>query len=196
MTAPTWWQPTAQQATFRAVLDGFARPGTVVPLGDAHASAHVVLLAALLDESVTLADPHALLSPDHRRVIAAPDAPPAQARFVLLDGREPAAPALQPALGSLASPELGATLVLLVNGLSTAPGLTLHGPGIDGTRSLQAAGLHPSWLTRRATWVNAFPLGVDLVLAAPRAVAALPRSTRITDVTHVTHVNHVTHEEG
>lgn len=186
MTTPTWWQPTAQQTAFRAVLDGFARPGTVVPLGDAQAPAPVVLLATLLDESVTLADPHALLSADHRRVIGAPEAPPAQARFVLLDGREPAAAALQPALGTLASPELGATLVLLVNGLAEGPGLTLRGPGIADQRALQATGLHPSWLTRRATWVNAFPLGVDLVLAAPRAVAALPRTTRVTHVSQET----------
>lgn len=186
MSTPTWWQPAAQQTAFRAVLDGFARPGTVVPLGDAQAPAVVVLLATLLDESVTLADPHALLNAEHRRVIGAPEGSPAQARFVLLDGREPAAAALQPALGTLASPELGATLVLLVNGLAEGPGgpgLTLRGPGIAGQRALQVNGLHPSWLTRRATWVNAFPLGVDLVLAAPRAVAALPRTTHVSQET-------------
>lgn len=179
MSTPSWWQPTAQQTAFRAVLDGFAHPGTVVPLGNAEAPAQVVLLATLLDESVTLADPHALLSAEHRRVIGAPEAPPAQARFVLLDGREPAATALQPALGSLASPELGATLVLLVNGLAPGAGLTLRGPGIADQRQLQATGLHPSWLTRRASWVHAFPMGVDMVLAAPLAVAALPRTTHV-----------------
>ncbi|MGK2897859.1 MAG: phosphonate C-P lyase system protein PhnH [Burkholderiaceae bacterium] len=177
--------PDAQQAAFRAVLDGFARPATLVQAQGA--SAVLMFLSAVLDESVSLADPLALLGADARRLLLAPTAPVEQARFVLLDGRQPPDAAWQPMLGTLESPELGATLVLMVDGLSADPvapaeaalGLRLQGPGVPGTRQMTVTGLDRRWLTQRAAWVSAFPLGVDIVLAAPNALVALPRSTRI-----------------
>jgi alpha-D-ribose 1-methylphosphonate 5-triphosphate synthase subunit PhnH len=207
-----WWLPEAQQTAFRAVLDGFARPGTLVPAQGDGADAVLMFLSAVLDESVSLADPLALLGADHRRLLLAPTAPADQARFVVLDGRQPPADRWQPALGSLESPELGATLVLTVAALSaprparpavprgdlSSPAepdllksdaaatssdavvdLRLQGPGIPGSRLLSVTGLDRGWLAQRAAWVGAFPLGVDLVLAAPHALVALPRTTRI-----------------
>lgn len=185
MKPTEWWMPDAQQAAFRAVLDGFARPGTLVPAQGA--SAVLMFLSAVLDESVSLADPSELLGADTRRLLLAPTAPADQARFVLLDGRQPPDAAWQPALGTLESPELGATLVLTVDALSdaavthsdSAVDLRLQGPGIPGTRLASVTGLDRGWLAQRAEWVGAFPLGVDLVLAAPHALVALPRTTRI-----------------
>lgn len=187
MKPTDWWMPEAQQTAFRAVLDGFARPGTLVPAHGSGADAGLMFLSAVLDESVSLADPLALLGADARRLLLAPEAPADQARFVLLDGRKPPDRAWQPALGTLESPELGATLVLRVDALGDAATLTsvhglrlqLQGPGIAGTRMVSVTGLDRGWLERRAAWVGAFPLGVDLVLAAPHALVALPRSTRI-----------------
>jgi alpha-D-ribose 1-methylphosphonate 5-triphosphate synthase subunit PhnH len=185
MKPTEWWTPQAQQTAFRAVLDGFARPGTLVPKRGADAV--LMFLSSVLDESVSLADPLELLSADTRRLLLAPTAPAGQARFVLLDGRRPPDAAWQPALGTLESPELGATLVLMVAALadtSVEPAesvvrLGLQGPGIPGTRLVSVTGLDRRWLTQRAVWVGAFPLGVDLVLAAPHALVALPRTTRI-----------------
>lgn len=182
-----WWMPDAQQATFRAVLDGFARPGTPVRPLSHGADALLMFLSAVLDESVSLADPLGLLGADARRLLLAPFAPAEHARFVLLDGRRAPDAAWQPSLGTLKSPELGATLVLTVEALDEAPAawpaaglrLRLQGPGVPGTRGLAVTGLDRRWLTRRAAWVGAFPLGVDLVLAAPLALVALPRTTRI-----------------
>jgi len=186
------WLPDAQQALFRAVLDGFARPGTEVAAGGraggrAGGEAALALLATVLDESVTLADPQNRLDPDQRRLLRTPPAPPETARFVLLDGRAAPAPDFRPALGTLESPELGATLVLTVHALAGAGApppagslaLRLAGPGVPGERRLHVAGLHPDWLTCRAGWVSAYPLGVDLVLCAADRLVALPRTTRI-----------------
>lgn len=179
--------PDAQQAAFRAVLNGFARPGTFVPAQVDGAGAVLMFLSAVLDESVSLADPHALLSADVRRMLLAPSAQADQARFVLLDGRQPPDAVWKPALGTLESPELGATLVLKVDSLGDAAvalakatvGLRLNGPGVPGTRLLTVTGLDRRWLAQRAAWVGAFPMGVDFVLAAPRGLVALPRTTRI-----------------
>ena len=189
MKPAEWWMPHAQQQAFRAVLDGFARPGTLVPAQQP--SAVLMFLSAVLDESVSLADPLGLVGTDARRLLLAPTAPEAQARFVLLDGRRPPDAGFQPALGTLESPELSATLVLTVDALSDASThsdaavvMQLQGPGVPGTRVLAVTGLHPDWLARRAAWVGAYPLGVDIVLAAPDALVALPRTTRIVVTPH------------
>lgn len=189
MKPAEWWMPDAQQQAFRAVLDGFARPGTLVPAQQP--SAVLMFLSAVLDESVSLADPLGLVGTDARRLLLAPTAPEAQARFVLLDGRRPPDAGFQPTLGTLESPELSATLVLTVDALSdalttadAAVVLQLQGPGVPGTRVLAVSGLHPDWLARRAAWVGAYPTGVDIVLAAPDAMAALPRTTRIVVAPH------------
>ena len=187
MKPTEWWMPQAQQTAFRAVLDGFARPGTLVPTRGDGADALLMFLSAVLDESVSLADPLGLLGADTRRLLLATMASADQARFVLLDGRQPPDAAWQPTLGTLESPELGATLVLTVDalaGTSVEPAesvvrLRLQGPGIPGTRLVSVTGLDLRWLARRAVWVGAFPLGVDLVLAAPHALVALPRTTRV-----------------
>jgi alpha-D-ribose 1-methylphosphonate 5-triphosphate synthase subunit PhnH len=100
------------------------------------------------------------------------------ARYVAVDGHR--APDFQPELGSLESPEFGATLLIGVNSLGDGElSLELVGPGIDGQRNIRLAGLHPDWLTRRADWVGSFPLGVDLLLSDAHRIVALPRTTRI-----------------
>jgi alpha-D-ribose 1-methylphosphonate 5-triphosphate synthase subunit PhnH len=184
MKIKEWWMPDAQQQAFRAVLDAFARPGTQAALADPGTHALPVLLATVLDESVTLADPGQVLDADQRRLLLAPHAAAHEAHFVLLDGTAPPAAGFTPALGTLEAPELGATLVLCVPALSpqTRPdalALTLTGPGIETERMLHVGGLQRAWLERRAEWVSAYPMGVDIVLCAGQHIAALPRTTRI-----------------
>lgn len=182
MNIREWWMPDAQQQAFRAVLDAFARPGTQAVLGDSDALPQ--LLATVLDESVTLADPDRLLDADQRRLLLAPDARTNEARFILFDGRSAPPVDFEPPLGTLEAPEGGATLVLTVDALlpqkqPACTTLKLRGPGIADETTLHVAGLHRAWLERRAEWVSAFPLGIDLVLCAPQRIAALPRTTRI-----------------
>jgi alpha-D-ribose 1-methylphosphonate 5-triphosphate synthase subunit PhnH len=194
MSAHQWWQAQAQQTAFRALLDGFARPGTWVRPADSHVDPLLMFLSTLLDESVSLADPGCLLDADQRRLLLAPSAPVEQARFVLLDGRQAPDAGLAPALGTLESPEFGATLVLCIDYFSERPvegaadgaadsagttRLQLQGPGVPGRRELFVGGLHAGWLARRAAWVADFPLGLDLVLVTKQALVALPRTTRI-----------------
>jgi len=79
-------------------------------------------------------------------------------------------------------PDRSATLVVAVDRFSDGPQL-LAGPGIPGRRSFGAAPLPADFAERLAANAAGFPLGVDLILCAPGAVAALPRTTRPVAIT-------------
>lgn len=179
---PTAWDPLDQQRRFRRLLDAFARPAEASALAvvPSAAPAWLLALAMLCDREVSLADPDGLLAPRERRLLQASDAAPGDGRFVLVDGRAPAPPGFSPRLGTLDSPELGATIVLVCGALGRgALCLAASGPGVPGVRRLSVGGLDRSWLERRAGWVARFPLGADLLLADATHVAALPRTTRV-----------------
>ena len=139
-------------------------------------------LATLMDGETTLADPHAQLTAADWPLLQARHSAPETARYVLADGRR--TPDFAPCLGSLESPELGATLLIEVDRVDDGPlRLDLAGPGVAGTRTMRIAGLHAAWLEQRATWNAGFPMGVDVVLADAARLVALPRTTRITRAT-------------
>ena len=177
------WQPLVQQGIFRHLMRAFSYPGRVEALCDtAHDSMHTgalaCVLATLLDAEVTLADPDGLLAPHMLPLLEARTCLADLAQFVV--ARADRAPQFSPALGSLESPEHGATLILIVERLGEGSTLHLSGPGVDGTTSLQVRGLDPGWLTARSRWNAGFPLGVDWILVDAQRMVALPRTTRIT----------------
>lgn len=174
------WQADVQQRVFRELVEAFSRPGDIREIGDCvnGAVAQRAVLATLMDGEMTLADPHGQIAPADWPLLQAKPAAGERARYVAADGSR--APAFEPALGSLESPELGATVLLEVASLGEgALSLELAGPGINERRQLRLNGLHPDWLTRRADWVGSFPLGVDLLLSDKQRIVALPRTTQI-----------------
>jgi alpha-D-ribose 1-methylphosphonate 5-triphosphate synthase subunit PhnH len=178
------WQAQAQQAAFRQILTAVSYPGRVVELDASAGPAVVQVLATLVDNATTLALParaEALgLSPTDRLRLNAISAPPEQARFVLADGRQP--PEFQPALGTLESPEGGATLVLVVSALGEGTAMHLCGPGVAEAapgRTIRVAGLHRQWWVQRQDWCCAFPMGLDLLLVCGQQLLALPRTTHV-----------------
>lgn len=176
------WQPPAQQAAFRRLMRAFSCPGRIETLcddagRDPRGGALLRVLATLVDAEVSLADPDGLLDAQLLTLLEARMRAAEQAQFVV--ARADRAPQFAPALGSLESPEQGATLILLVERLGEGGALHLSGPGVDGSTSLPVRGLDPGWLAARANWNAGFPLGVDLILVDAQHVAALPRTTRI-----------------
>lgn len=180
MNADTLWRADVQQRIFRELVEAFSRPGEVRDLTRwiDGASALRAVLATLMDGEVTLADPHRLIAaPDWPLLQVRPSAPEA-ARYVAADGRR--APDFHPALGSLESPEFGATVLIAVARLGEGSLImNLEGPGVNGRRELRVEGLRADWLLRRADWVSDFPLGVDLLVCDAERIVALPRTTRI-----------------
>lgn len=108
---------------------------------------------------------------------AAPAREAAAARFVLAaDGADLPAFATF-AQGEADNPDRSATLIVQVAAFSAGP-LRLEGPGIAGRRGFGATPLPADFAARLVANAAGFPLGLDLILCAPGAVAALPRTTR------------------
>jgi len=180
MRAESLWMPETQQQVFRELTAAFSRPGELRHLSAAMpgVSALRAALAVLMDGEVTLSDPHGQIPKADWPLLQAKAGEPGTARYVVAVGGW--APDFQPALGSLESPEYGATLLLAVEQLGEGPlALELSGPGIPGKRQLCLKGLDAGWVLQRADWTSSFPLGADMLIFDAEKVAALPRTTRL-----------------
>jgi alpha-D-ribose 1-methylphosphonate 5-triphosphate synthase subunit PhnH len=174
------WQAETQQQNYRVLLQAMSRPGSRQALHGVTESsdAAVAVLATLLDGSVSLSDPHGLLSEAENSLLQAGQVDPGEADYLLCCGQQ--APTFEPKLGTLPSPEYSATLVIKVSSLSNGElRLNLSGPGIHEQRACAITGLDADWLVRRQSWVCGFPLGVDLILVDKDQVMALPRTTQV-----------------
>jgi len=174
---PADWTPLAQQRAFRRILDAFSYPGRIVELDTQAGHALPLVLATLADPATTLADPCDLIGAADRQRLGAKTASAYPAQFVVMPGSR--TPDFEPSLGTLDSPEKGATLVLVVDEIRQGSGLLLSGPGIPGSHPLQVTGVDPRWWTLRQQWNGAFPLGVDMVLLSDCNLVALPRTIKV-----------------
>lgn len=100
---------------------------------------------------------------------------PGAARFVLVGDGAGLADFSLFAQGEPDYPDRSATLLVQVDHLGEGQ-LVLEGPGIDGRRRFAAAPLPQDFDRRLAANRMLYPLGVDLFLVAPGAVAGLPRT--------------------
>ena len=172
------------QACFRAVLDAFARPGTLhavaapdgppPPLHRATAAALLTLLDA--DTPLWWDDGAAAAAPWIAFHCGAPRAGLGDAAFVLALGPVPL-DALR--AGTDDAPEDGATLILQVAALGEGRALRLSGPGLQHPAPFAAAGLPDGFVAEWARNRARFPRGVDVVLCAGDRLAALPRTVLI-----------------
>lgn len=179
------------QRTFRAVMNALARPGTIQPVAgllDAPAPLSSVAAAVALTladyETPLFLDAPLAANPDVARYIAFHTgariaAAPSQASFALIADAASVADFADFALGTDTYPDRSTTLILQMESLMAGSSLTLAGPGIKGETTLTASSLPSDIVERLAANRALFPRGVDLILAGPDAVAALPRTTRI-----------------
>lgn len=176
------WGPEAQQRVYRGLLQAMSYPGEVIDLSGPLERAPAILgvLAALVDNTTTLADPDGLLDADTRRKLEAPLATVEESAFVVADGNLPPGADFRPRVGDPYRPDLGATVLLRVEHVGGGPdSWTLTGPGIEETTRLRLGGLAPTWFDRRSEWVANFPMGVDFVICDSERIVALPRTTEI-----------------
>jgi alpha-D-ribose 1-methylphosphonate 5-triphosphate synthase subunit PhnH len=182
----------ASQQVFRAVMDAMAQPGTVhqfpgftappPPLGPVAGA--VICALADADTPVWL-DPSMAKTGMVRDWVVfhtgAPTTPyQSEAAFALVAAPQKLSSLNGFALGTQEYPDRSTTLILQVETLTKGPKLVFEGPGIEGQSTLAPDPMPQhftaQWRANRA----AFPRGVDLILAAPDGVAALPRSARLT----------------
>jgi alpha-D-ribose 1-methylphosphonate 5-triphosphate synthase subunit PhnH len=181
----------ASQATFRAVLDAMARPGTVWPIAVA-APAPPPLCAGAAAIALTLCDHDTPVWLDgdlrasndvvdwlrfHCGCPISEDSGRAAFAFARAVATLPAFDAFN--LGAAEYPDRSTTLVLQVDVLHGGGGLILTGPGIRERNALTASPLPDDMAARLAHNHALFPRGLDLLLASADAVAGLPRSVQV-----------------
>lgn len=175
------------QATFRALMDATARPGTIhdlpaglappAPLGAG--SGAVMLALCDPDTPVWLAE--ALRGEAVSAWIAFQCGAPivgdgARVAFAFAVANDmPALSAL--GAGTQEYPDRATTLVVEVEALEGGEEIVIDGPGILGRSRIAPKGLPHSFLNERAENRALFPRGVDVVLVCGSRVMALPRST-------------------
>jgi alpha-D-ribose 1-methylphosphonate 5-triphosphate synthase subunit PhnH len=175
------------QSTFRAVLDAMARPGQVHHVGSALTApapldrATAAVLLTLVDNETPLwvdsgaAEARAWLA-FHcgAAIVDAPNAAMFALTLSLSDLQQFSA-------GTHEMPESSATLIVQVAALDAGARYRLSGPGLRSPVVLAVTGLPADfariWQDNHAQ----YPCGVDVVLCADTALAALPRSVAIED---------------
>jgi alpha-D-ribose 1-methylphosphonate 5-triphosphate synthase subunit PhnH len=186
------------QSVFRAVMDAMARPGDTRPVrviaappAPLAATAAAVALTLCDHDTALWLDPTLAASDAVRSWLAfhtgAPlvDAP-ADAAFALVADPDGLGSFAEFAQGSQEYPDRSTTLILQVSSIAgagptptSASTLLLEGPGIETTAQLAISPLPASFLSDWQDNRARFPRGVDVILAAPGAVACLPRTVKI-----------------
>src|SRR5262245_61077710 len=182
----------AAQSVFRAVMNAMARPGTIHALQEADAApapmtTTMAAVARTLFDHDTLVWLDAPLAdhPDPAHWLrfhtgARVTATAGEANFALIADPErmPSFDAFH--LGTPEYPDRSTTIILQVKSLVHGMPLVLAGPGIRGTQRFCASPVPADLPSRLAINRGLFPRGVDLLLVADGAAAALPRSIRVT----------------
>jgi alpha-D-ribose 1-methylphosphonate 5-triphosphate synthase subunit PhnH len=179
------------QQVFRRLLDGFTHPGRVVllpqrltvPGGLWPSSAALAL--TLLDHSTPVHLDPALDTGAVRDFLrfhcGAPIVgAPADTAFALV-GDAGALDLAVFALGDAERPERSATVIIQVPGFLKGKPKRLTGPGIATTTSLVVDGVEAKFWRQWRENAALYPGGVDVVFAAPEAIAVLPRTVRAED---------------
>ncbi|MBU4528784.1 MAG: phosphonate C-P lyase system protein PhnH [Hoeflea sp.] len=181
----------ASQTVFRALMDAMARPGTVHALPAVTAPpAPLTASASALIATLADADTPVWLDPALTKTNAIKDwivfhtgapitAYQSEAAFAVVAAPQSLSALNGFSLGTQEFPDRSTSVILQVTTLTEGVALTLEGPGIKDRTTLAPAPMpqhfSEQWMANR----QAFPRGIDLILAGPGSVAAMPRSTRL-----------------
>lgn len=179
------------QAVFSAIMNVFARPGTVADLGSRAmapaplAPASAACLAALADFDtpvwldVALGDAPGLGAWVSFQTGSPLTDKAGYACFAVLSDGAALLDLDRFAIGTPSYPDRSATLIVQLEALEGGAPLFLSGPGIETTSTVAPRGLPQGFAALWAKNNALFPLGVDLLLVAGSRALALPRTTRI-----------------
>lgn len=191
MIGPGFADPVLDaQACFRGILAAYSYPGRVIRLtGPKAAPAPLWPSSAAICQ--TLVDRDTPLWLDARAAGAASAvayirfhcgarivAEREQSDFALVTVPAALPPVATLRQGDDAEPHRSTTLILQVASLIVGERITLSGPGIEHTRSFAVSGVPQRFWAERAVNHAQFPRGIDVLLAAPEAIVALPRTVK------------------
>jgi alpha-D-ribose 1-methylphosphonate 5-triphosphate synthase subunit PhnH len=181
----------ASQTVFRAVMDAMAKPGSMHPLpvvtappAPLSASAAAVIVTLADADTPVWLDPALMKTSQVREwIVFHTGAPIAEhqsdAAFALVAAPQNLSALNGFSLGTQEYPDRSATVIVQVSTLTDGTALTLQGPGIKDRAQLAPDPMPPHFEAQWQANRSAFPRGIDLILAAPDCVAAMPRSTRL-----------------
>ena len=192
MVAAAFTDPVmAAQATFRAVLDATARPGTIARMtqlltapAPLSAGAAAIALTLCDNDTPVWLDAPLRAAPAvgewlrfHTGARITED--PATAAFAFVSD----APVLLPLdvfhLGTLEYPDRATTIIVQVASFTEGTRFVLTGPGIRQQRAVRIASPPGDLAERLSANRRLFPRGVDLLLVAGFDIMALPRTTQV-----------------
>lgn len=180
------------QRAFRATMDAMARPGTIEPTpvpitAPSPLDPTAAMLALTLcdfDSPIWLDETFAANADVSQFFSFHTSAPVVQdkseAQFAFFSSFESVGDIAQLAQGSDEYPDRSTTLIIQVDELSANGDISLKGPGIETTASLNVRGAPLSFWEMVQQNNRLFPRGVDFIFAAPNKLVCLPRSTKVT----------------
>jgi alpha-D-ribose 1-methylphosphonate 5-triphosphate synthase subunit PhnH len=184
--------PTAarDQQVFRALVQGFSRPGTIhtIPSDPSFQTCQFVsaassVLRCLLDHEVTFAV-HGFdegVTEHILRVTGSQVGSVNQADYILCSPDHFADVIDQARTGTDEYPDHSATIIVTCLALaSSSNGLVLTGPGIESQHRLRVPGVDPNVFETLRHVNQDYPLGIDVVLVSPeRTIVCIPRTITI-----------------
>jgi alpha-D-ribose 1-methylphosphonate 5-triphosphate synthase subunit PhnH len=180
------------QYIYRQLLDAIARPGKICSLKstniqppDGLSNWLTGIVFTLLDSETTFATLPANGKWNQYICLntGAQEAVIADAEYIIVEGSANLPQIAESNCGHLLSPELGSSLLVMVNRVAESGvglRLTMSGPGIKGRNKLVIEGLSSDNLARIILLNQEYPLGVDVFfIDCSGRMAALPRSSVI-----------------
>ncbi len=178
------------QSVFRALMDGMARPGTIVPIDTAavppapmgRSSGAIALTLCDNDTPVWLTQALAQSAVPawlafHSGAPVTIVKPDARFAFVEAGGLVPGFN--QFAMGTQEYPDRSTTVIIEIAALSGGIEMIATGPGIKDETVIAPVGLPEIFLMLWDENRAVFPRGVDLVLVAGDAALCLPRTVKL-----------------
>lgn len=178
------------QATFKAVMDGLARPGSIRPISAEAAPpaplgrAAGAIALALCDHDTPVHLSPAMIEAGvqawlafHSGALVTGER--SEAAFAFIEAGAALPPLSTFAAGTQDYPDRSTTVVFEVAALEGGPAFGLSGPGIAGTAGMSPQGLPPHFESMWAENGALYPRGVDLILASGSDILCLPRTTKI-----------------
>lgn len=175
------------QRVFRAVMEGWARPGQLVdvsgfgasPVGIGHASAAIALTLVDADTPTFLTPSAERAAPWLRFHCGCPILEASEKALFVFGSAEELIDLSKFAHGSAMEPELGARVIAEVDSVGEGDTYLLTGPGVNGEQRVLIKGLPDALLEARAKLRRHFPAGVDFVFVSGSRFVCLPRTTLI-----------------
>lgn len=176
------------QSTFRKVLEAMSHPGRIVDIDntpeglvDLSPAATAVCLTLVDFETPIWLDKKALSASDYLKFHCSCPITELStaAQFAVIAAPQELTSFETFNLGSNEYPDRAATLIIEVESLSNAEGVTLTGPGIEHSAKLSVSGVSENFWQQVQNNSALFPRGVDLVLTCGKQLAALPRTTQV-----------------